>query len=68
MAPTHKKWQVHTILTGVETTTGLCLAIPTARKGPTRVELTQSKKFIMEIGLGQTIIQVDNEPAVLQLA
>eukprot|EP00971_Amphidinium_carterae_P090739 1796238-Amphidinium_carterae.1 len=42
--PTNKKWQVHTILTGVETTTGLCLAIPTVRKGPTRYQLTQVDK------------------------
>eukprot|EP00971_Amphidinium_carterae_P349493 6491042-Amphidinium_carterae.4 len=27
--PTHKKWQVHAILTCVETMTGLCMAIPT---------------------------------------
>eukprot|EP00971_Amphidinium_carterae_P206994 4106867-Amphidinium_carterae.1 len=73
MAPTHKDWQVHAILTGVETTTtktttGLCLAIPITRKGPTRFQLRQLKKFVMEIGFGQTIIQVDNEPAILQLA
>eukprot|EP00971_Amphidinium_carterae_P170025 3368950-Amphidinium_carterae.1 len=43
MAPTHKKWQVHTILTGVEITTGLCLLIPT----------TQLKKFVMENGFKQ---------------
>eukprot|EP00971_Amphidinium_carterae_P270102 5358807-Amphidinium_carterae.1 len=30
--PTMKKWQVHTILTCVETMTGLCMAIPTSRK------------------------------------
>eukprot|EP00971_Amphidinium_carterae_P041562 816197-Amphidinium_carterae.2 len=33
MTYTYKKWQVQTILTGIETTTGLCLAIPTTRKG-----------------------------------
>eukprot|EP00971_Amphidinium_carterae_P191983 3809181-Amphidinium_carterae.2 len=43
--PTNKKWQVHTILTCVETTTGLCMAVPTSRKGPTRHQLTQLKKF-----------------------
>eukprot|EP00971_Amphidinium_carterae_P135889 2692476-Amphidinium_carterae.3 len=59
--PTNKKWQVHTILTGAETRTGLCLAlaIPTTRKGPTRYQLTQLKKFdiVMENGFGQTVIQ-----------
>eukprot|EP00971_Amphidinium_carterae_P349266 6490932-Amphidinium_carterae.2 len=54
IAPTQKKWQAHTILTGVETTIGLCIAIPTTRKGPTRYQLTQLKKFVMENGLGQT--------------
>eukprot|EP00971_Amphidinium_carterae_P312913 6218539-Amphidinium_carterae.3 len=44
--------------TCVETTTGLCMAIPTSRKGPT----------MMENGFGQSIIQVDNEPAIKQLA
>eukprot|EP00971_Amphidinium_carterae_P162078 3212954-Amphidinium_carterae.4 len=66
--PTHKKWKVHTILTCVETTTGLCIAIPTSKKGPTRYQLTQLKKFVMENGFGQSIIQVDNEPAIKQLA
>eukprot|EP00971_Amphidinium_carterae_P169352 3355548-Amphidinium_carterae.1 len=50
--PSDKK--VHTILAGVETTTGLCLALP--------------KKFVMENGSGQWSIQVDNEQATLQLA
>eukprot|EP00971_Amphidinium_carterae_P350277 6491466-Amphidinium_carterae.4 len=68
MALTHKKWQAHVILTGVESTTGLCLAMPTTRKGPTRFQLMQLKKFVMENGFEQTIIQVDNEPAILQLA
>eukprot|EP00971_Amphidinium_carterae_P237698 4719042-Amphidinium_carterae.2 len=46
----------------------LCMAIPTPRKGPTRYQLTQLKKFVMENGFEQSIIQVDNEPASLQLA
>eukprot|EP00971_Amphidinium_carterae_P024077 475284-Amphidinium_carterae.1 len=66
--PTAKKWQVHTILTCVETTTGLCMTIPTSRKGPTKHQLTQLKKFVMENGFGQSTIQVDNEPAIKQLA
>eukprot|EP00971_Amphidinium_carterae_P174671 3462341-Amphidinium_carterae.2 len=65
---THKKWQVLTILTCVETTTGLCMAIPTSKKGPVRYQLTQLKKFVMENGFGQSIIQVDKEPAIKQLA
>eukprot|EP00971_Amphidinium_carterae_P302762 6015951-Amphidinium_carterae.1 len=44
------------------------MAIPTSRKGPTRRQLTQLKKFVMENGLGQSITQVDSEPAIKQLA
>eukprot|EP00971_Amphidinium_carterae_P172264 3415157-Amphidinium_carterae.2 len=45
------------------------MAIATSRKGPARYQLTQLEKFVMENGLfGQSIIQVDNEPAILQLA
>eukprot|EP00971_Amphidinium_carterae_P214102 4248914-Amphidinium_carterae.4 len=47
------------------------MATPTSRKGPTRHQLTQLKKFVMEngyYGFGQPIIQVDNEPAIIQLA
>eukprot|EP00971_Amphidinium_carterae_P312047 6202876-Amphidinium_carterae.2 len=50
---------------GAHNLDGLCLAIRTVRKGPTRYRL---KKFVMENGFGQTIIQVDNEPATQQLA
>eukprot|EP00971_Amphidinium_carterae_P306775 6096581-Amphidinium_carterae.2 len=65
----NKKWQVHTIVTGVETTTGMCLAIlSTSKKGPTKYQLTQIKKLVMENGFGQTIIQLDNEEAILQFA
>eukprot|EP00971_Amphidinium_carterae_P197117 3912358-Amphidinium_carterae.1 len=46
----------------------MSLAIPTSRKGPTRHQLKQLKKFVMENGFGKTIVQVDNEPAILQLA
>eukprot|EP00971_Amphidinium_carterae_P301719 5994116-Amphidinium_carterae.1 len=45
--------------------TGLCMAIPTSRKGATRHQLTQLKKFVMESGFGHSIIQVDNEPAII---
>eukprot|EP00971_Amphidinium_carterae_P138266 2739618-Amphidinium_carterae.1 len=48
--------------------TGLGMAIPTSRKGVTRYQLTQLKKFVMENGLGHSIIQVDNEPANIQLS
>eukprot|EP00971_Amphidinium_carterae_P275855 5473703-Amphidinium_carterae.2 len=65
--PTHKKWQVHSFLTAIETTTGLCMAIPTSRKGPTRHQLTQLKRFVMENGFGQSIIKVGNEPAIIHL-
>eukprot|EP00971_Amphidinium_carterae_P204356 4055131-Amphidinium_carterae.2 len=44
------------------------MAIPTSRKGATRHQLTQMKKFVMENGFGQSIIQVGNEPAIKQLA
>eukprot|EP00971_Amphidinium_carterae_P323755 6434150-Amphidinium_carterae.1 len=54
-------------LTCVETLTGLCMAIPTSRHGRTRYQLTQLKKFVMENGFGQSIIQVDYEPAIIQL-
>eukprot|EP00971_Amphidinium_carterae_P075847 1498587-Amphidinium_carterae.1 len=47
---------------------GLCMAIPTSRKGATRHQLTQLKKFVMENGFGHSTIQVDNEPAIIQLA
>eukprot|EP00971_Amphidinium_carterae_P231259 4589246-Amphidinium_carterae.1 len=66
--PTNKNWQVNAILTCVETTTGLCMAIPRSKKGPTRYQLTQLKTFIMESGFGQSIVQVDYEPAFKQLA
>eukprot|EP00971_Amphidinium_carterae_P201720 4002864-Amphidinium_carterae.1 len=45
-----KEQSVHTVLTCVETMTGLCMAIPTSRKGVTRHQLTQLKKFVMENG------------------
>eukprot|EP00971_Amphidinium_carterae_P298682 5934034-Amphidinium_carterae.1 len=44
------------------------MAMPTSLKGPTRHRLTKLKKFVMENGFGQSIIQVDNEPAIIQLA
>eukprot|EP00971_Amphidinium_carterae_P184823 3669245-Amphidinium_carterae.1 len=47
--------------------TGLCMAIPTSRKGATRHQLTQLKKFVMENGFGHSTIQVDNEPAIIQV-
>eukprot|EP00971_Amphidinium_carterae_P078924 1561677-Amphidinium_carterae.1 len=65
--PTAKKWQVHTVLTCSETMTRLRMAIPTARKGATRHQLTQLKKFVMENGFGHSTIQVDNEPAIIQI-
>eukprot|EP00971_Amphidinium_carterae_P282069 5599240-Amphidinium_carterae.1 len=40
-----------TVLTGVETITGLCMPIPTTKKGATQYQPTQSKKFVMENGL-----------------
>eukprot|EP00971_Amphidinium_carterae_P277858 5515192-Amphidinium_carterae.1 len=55
--PTAKKWQVHTVLSCIETMTGLCMAIPTSRKGVTRHQLTQLKKFVMENGFGHSTIQ-----------
>eukprot|EP00971_Amphidinium_carterae_P307520 6111189-Amphidinium_carterae.2 len=56
--PTNKKWQVDTILTGVETTIGLCLAIPTTIKERTNKENS----------FGHTTKQVDNELAIQQHA
>eukprot|EP00971_Amphidinium_carterae_P349982 6491326-Amphidinium_carterae.6 len=44
--PSDKK--AHAILTGVETTTGLCLAVPTSKKSTTRHQLAQLKKFVTE--------------------
>eukprot|EP00971_Amphidinium_carterae_P266379 5284203-Amphidinium_carterae.1 len=44
------------------------MAIPTSRRGPTRHQLTQLKKFVMENGFRQSIIQVDSEPDIIQLA
>eukprot|EP00971_Amphidinium_carterae_P301264 5985694-Amphidinium_carterae.1 len=44
------------------------MAIPTSRKGPTSHQLTQLKRFVMENGFRQSIIRVDNEPAIIQLA
>eukprot|EP00971_Amphidinium_carterae_P151915 3010782-Amphidinium_carterae.3 len=61
--PSNKKWQVHTILACVETTMGLCIAVPTLRKGPTKHQLTQLKKFVMENGFEPAIKQVAEEAA-----
>eukprot|EP00971_Amphidinium_carterae_P231084 4585980-Amphidinium_carterae.4 len=64
--PTSCNQKVHTVLTGVETITGrwlLCMAIPTSKKGATKHQLTQLKKFVMEKGFGGSIIQVGNEPS-----
>eukprot|EP00971_Amphidinium_carterae_P271726 5391837-Amphidinium_carterae.1 len=58
--------KVNTILPGVETITGL--TIPTSKQGATQYQLTQLKKLIMENGFGGSILQVDNEPAILALA
>eukprot|EP00971_Amphidinium_carterae_P102394 2027207-Amphidinium_carterae.1 len=53
--------KVNTVLTGVETITGMCIAIPTSKKGATQYQISQLKKFVMENGFGGSILQVDNE-------
>eukprot|EP00971_Amphidinium_carterae_P333463 6468236-Amphidinium_carterae.1 len=35
--------KINTVLTGVETITGLCIAIPTSKKGATQYQITQLK-------------------------
>eukprot|EP00971_Amphidinium_carterae_P277586 5509229-Amphidinium_carterae.1 len=60
--------KVNTVLTEVETITRLRMAIPTSKKGPTQYQLTPLKKSVMENGIGGSILQVDNEPAILALA
>eukprot|EP00971_Amphidinium_carterae_P195692 3883522-Amphidinium_carterae.1 len=59
--------KVNTVLTGVGTITGMCIAIPTSKKGSTQYQITQLKKFVMESGFGGSILQVDNEPSILAL-
>ena len=57
-----------TILTVVETITGLCSAIITPRKGPTRHQTQHLKRFVMEHGFANSIIQTDGENAITELA
>eukprot|EP00971_Amphidinium_carterae_P073792 1459077-Amphidinium_carterae.1 len=59
--------KVNTVLTGVETATGMCIAISTSKKGATQYQISQLKKFVMENGFGGSILQVDNEPSILAL-
>eukprot|EP00971_Amphidinium_carterae_P350779 6491735-Amphidinium_carterae.3 len=60
--------KVHTVPTGVETITALCMAIPPSTKGAMQYQLTQLKKFMMENGFGGSIVQENNEPAIVALA
>ena len=56
------------ILTMVENITGLCSAVITPRKGPTRHQLQHLKRFVMEHGFANSIIQTDGENAITELA
>ena len=56
------------ILTMVETITGLCNAVITPRKGPTRHQIQHLKRFVMEHGFANSIIQTDGENAITELA
>eukprot|EP00971_Amphidinium_carterae_P089886 1779508-Amphidinium_carterae.5 len=62
-----KDRKVHTILTGVDTITGLCWAIPTMTKGLKEVCDGEWLRTI-DHTLQCDYIQVDNEPAIIQLA
>ena len=58
-----------TILTMVETiTAGLCNAIITPRKGPTRHQIQHLKHFVMEHSFANSIIQTGGENAITELA
>ena len=63
-----KKPKNITILTMVETITGLCSAVITPRKGPTRHQIQHLKLFVMEHGFANSIIQTNGENAITELA
>ena len=56
-----------TILTMLETTTGLSNAILTTKKGDTQHQRQQIKKWITTNGFANSILQTDSEAAILQL-
>ena len=56
-----------TVLTMLETTTGLSNAILTTRKGDTTHQRQQIKKWITTNGFANSILQTDSEAAILQL-
>ena len=56
-----------TVLTMLETTTGLSNAILTPRKGDTTHQRQQIKKWITTNGFANSILQTDSEAAILQL-
>ena len=56
-----------TVLTMLETTTGLSNAILTTRKGDTTHQRQQIKKWIATNAFANSILQTDSEAAILQL-
>ena len=56
-----------TVLTMLETVTGLSTAILTTRKGDTTHQRQQIKKWITTNGFANSILQTDSEAAILQL-
>ena len=56
-----------TVLTMLETTTGLSNAILTTKKGDTQHQRQQIKKWITTNGFANSILQTDSEAAILQL-
>ena len=56
-----------TILTMLETTTGLANGILTTRKGDTTHQRQQIKKWITTNGFANSTLQTDSEAAILQL-
>ena len=56
-----------TVLTMLETTTGLSNAILTTKKGDTTHQRQQIKKWITTNGFANSILQTDSEAAILQL-
>ena len=54
------------ILTMVETITGLCSAVITPKKGPTEHQMQHLKRFVMEHGFANSIIQIAGGNAITE--
>ena len=55
------------ILTAVETTTGLCTAVLTSKKGYAPHQATQLHRWIVNLRFAKSILQSDAETSLMQL-